>query len=543
MKTIALKLARGRTYGIVGQNGVGKTTLMTRISARDIAGFPTDIKCVFVRHEILANDNQSVLNYMEQQGKDANSASSVGEISRVLGEMGFTDKMQNSAVLELSGGWRMKLALAGAILSKADLLLLDEPTNHLDVDSVGWLVKYLNELRDTTCVIVSHDYSFLDKVASDIIHFADLQLAYYEGGWKEFASKRPEVISALPKRRTQSYFAELTGEYEALIRFPDPGPLQGVKSRLKPIIRFTDASFQYEGTDRQILKEISLKMSMTSRVALLGRNGAGKTTLLKLLVGDLELTSHPNNRGEIWRHQNLRVSYIAQHSMHHLEENLLLTPVTYIQQRFFQGRDHELAKMGSICEITGRAVRGGQLCYQVKRTGRRDDETWEPMSNLACKDAYVSKLIKNYDEKLKVLASGVELRPLHETEVKLHLQNYGIEEELATSKIKGFSGGQKSRVVLAAAMWTRPHLICLDEPTNFLDKETFKALVKAIQSFRGAVLTISHNREFVEKVANEEWNLEEGRLRVNKRASNEPEGDGEGEGEEGEAEGEGEEAK
>mmetsp|Transcript_17167 Transcript_17167/g.41137 ORF Transcript_17167/g.41137 Transcript_17167/m.41137 type:complete len:181 (+) Transcript_17167:1415-1957(+) len=145
--------------------------------------------------------------------------------------------------------------------------------------------------------------------------------------------------------------------------------------------------------------------------------------------------------------------------------------------------------------------------------GRREDDlAWEPLSNLKCKDPYVMKLVKNYDELMKTVASGVDIRPIHETEIKRHLQNYGIEEDLATSKLKGFSGGQKSRVVLAAAMWTRPHLLALDEPTNYLDKETLNALVRAIKAFKGAVLTISHNQNFVKQVSSEQWQLDEGKV-------------------------------
>jgi len=369
------------------------------------------------------------------------------------------------------------------------------------------------------------------------VHFCEHQLIYYPDGWGSFATARPEVIKALPQKKNASYFAQMTGEIEALIRFPDPGGLEGIKSRLKPMASLKNVKYTYPGTDKQILTNVSVKLSQSSRVALIGANGAGKTTLLKLLVGDLE-GGGPGNTGEVWKHQNLRVSYIAQHSMHHLEENLALNPITYIQKRFFQGRDKELAKMvtmamtgadvaakaksGNIREIVGRAVRGGSLCYQVRKTGRRDeDESWEPMDNLKLKDPYVMKLVKGYDEKMQTLASGVDVRPITETEIRLHLENYGILDDLTTSKLKGFSGGQKSRVVIAAAMWTRPHLICLDEPTNFLDKETFNGLVRALKNFKGAVLTISHNQEFVDQVANDKWTLADGGISIQSRKEKE----------------------
>lgn len=138
------------------------------------------------------------------------------------------------------------------------------------------------------------------------------------------------------------------------------------------------------------------------------------------------------------------------------------------------------------------------------------------VENLEKKPPYVMKLVKAYDDMLKMKASGVETRPLDETMVRHHLEFFGIMDDLASKVLKGFSGGQKSRVVIAAAMWTRPHLVCLDEPTNFLDKETFNALVRALRDFRGAVLTISHNHEFVSQVASELWRLENGTLTVEK---------------------------
>ena len=295
LRSSTLRLVRGRRYGIVGQNGVGKTTLLTRIDAGDIANFPKDIKVVFVRHEILANDDSDVLQYM----KAANAGSKTeGEVRRVLADVGFTDDLLKNSVLELSGGWRMKLALAGALLSSADLLLLDEPTNHLDVASVAWLAQYLRTLTDTTVVIVSHDYEFLNNVITDVVHFVDHQLSYYPDGWESFAAAMPHVIKALPQKKNCSYFAKITGEIDALIKFPDPGQLDGVKSRLKPVAWLKDVSFTYPGSDKRILDQVSVKLCMASRVALLGRNGAGKTTLLKLLVGDLDGTGQ-GNMGEV----------------------------------------------------------------------------------------------------------------------------------------------------------------------------------------------------------------------------------------------------
>ncbi len=325
------------------------------------------------------------------------------------------------------------------------------------------------------------------------------------------------------------------------MNFPDPGPLDGIKSRLKPVMKMSNVSFKYETAASAILTDATVRLTLTSRVALVGENGAGafhaqprrcapllnpaalagKTTLLKLLVGDLQPTL---GVGEVWKHHNLRVAYIAQHSMHHLEDHVESTPLAYIQDRFYLGRDKELAKLatlalddderelmtqrGEIEEIVGRAERGSKLWYEVIKVGRKKDDTvWEPLEFLSKMKPYVLKLVKNYDEKMKAMASGVDIRPLTAEEVKSHLNDFGINEDLAVSKIRRFSGGQKSRLVLAAAMWGKPHIIALDEPTNYLDQDTVAALCRALQLFKGGVVTISHNEAFVNELCTEKWHV------------------------------------
>lgn len=245
----------------------------------------------------------------------------------------------------------------------------------------------------------------------------------------------------------------------------------------------------------------------------------GKTTMLKLLVGDLQPIE---GVGEVWKHHNLRVAYIAQHSMHHLEEHVESSPLAYIQDRFYLGRDKELAKLatlsldpgerelmtqrGEIEAVIGRAERGSKLWYEVVKVGRKKDDTvWEPMEFLVKMSPYVMKLVKSYDEKMKAMASGVDIRPLTAEEVKKHLADFGLNEDISMGKIRRMSGGQKSRLVLAAAMWNKPHIIALDEPTNYLDNTTLAALTKALQIFKGGVVTISHNEAFVAELCNEKW--------------------------------------
>ena len=271
-----------------------------------------------------------------------------------------------------------------------------------------------------------------------------------------------------------------------------------------------------------MLDGVNARVTLSSRVAIVGANGAGKTTLLKNIVGELE-----PGAGSIWKHHNLRVSYIAQHSMHHLESNLEMPPKAYIQNRFFLGRDKELAAMatmelddddraamkakGNVCEILGRAMKGGSLCYEVRKTGDRPGVTrWEPAEFL--KAPYVAKMTRHYDEKLKASQSGLDIRPLTSAEVYSHLSDFGISRELADGKIKRMSGGQKSRLVLAAAMWTKPHVIALDEPTNYLDNETLAALTEALRKFKGGVLTVSHNAGFVADLCTDSWRVYQGKV-------------------------------
>ena len=609
-----LTLRRGGRYGIVGRNGTGKTTLMSRVAERDIAGFPSDVRTALVQHEVTGCDEEeTALDYLRRLDEASAPVSgreggedSEGRRQRALERVGFTGEMLAKPVEELSGGWRMRLAIARGSLSEAELILLDEPTNHLDVEAVAWLAEYLTSGTSAECVVVvSHDYPFLEKMASDIILFDDGLLKYYGGGFAGFREERPEVIAELPsvggltlqegsgggggggggeevvlrgrarataQRASSNTVLPLQLPAGSLpLRLPDPGLLDGVKSRARTVLKLNNLMFRYPGGDDYVLRGCSGKLALKSRVALVGPNGAGKTTLLRLLVGDLELMAANGEGGgdgaageggeqpppatnqaaggegkrgrgrkgrdaatleQVWKHHNLRVSYIAQHFLHHLEQNLHQDPKQYIQERFLKGQDKELAKMatlklteeevqqsretGRVREVVGRAMRGGGLAYEVRKTGRRDNETvWEQLVDLKHGPSYVMKLVRNYDERMKVIQSGVAVRPISSVEVLKHLQGFGIAGELARNPIRGMSGGQKSRLVLAAAMWNMPHIIALDEPTNYLDNETLAVLAHGLQGYKGAVLTISHNRAFLESLQlTERWRVVDGQVEV-----------------------------
>jgi len=559
-------LERGKVYGIVGQNGTGKTTLLNRVAAKDIAGFPADVSVYYIQHEILSEKQETIVDFMVANVPEGVTKETV---INTLKEVGFDDVKMAATIQSLSGGWRMKLAIARAMLWDAEVLLLDEPTNHLDTAAIAWLSNYLKSLTKTTICLVSHDYDFLADVLTDVIHLHDKNLTYYPMGFRDFQSLKPEIVAALPSpdnaiskvASVGGGLNEVGGSSASLdkmggidettvsdgrdspapkfaissigdnqpshikpIRFPDPGPLEGVKNRSKCIMYMKDVSFTYPGTTKQILTAANVKITQDSRAALVGLNGAGKTTLMKLLIGEL---SPDEGVGDVWQHHNLRLAYIAQHSMHHLEESINNTPLEYLQNRFYLGRDKEIAKRsshnlskeelaqsqerGAICEIIGRQERGKTLFYECRRAGRKENDTdWEPITSLQKKDEFVMKMVRNFDEKLKAMHSGMDLRPLTKEEVRLHLAEFGIDEDLAMGKIKRMSGGQKSRLVLAAAMWINPHIIALDEPTNYLDNDTLAALTKALSDFKGGVLTISHNKAFINELCNETWLVGDG---------------------------------
>ena len=390
-----------------------------------------------------------------------------------------------------------------------------------------------------------------------------------EGGEEVVLRGRARVTAQQASRKTVLPLQLPPGSLP--LALPDPGLLEGVKSRARTVLKLNNLTFGYPGGDDLVLRGCSGRLALKSRVALVGPNGAGKTTLLRLLVGDLELMAAGGESGgggaageggeqpppatgqapggggkrdrgrkgreataheQVWKHHNLRVSYIAQHFLHHLEQNLHQDPKQYIQERYLKGQDKELAKMatlklteeevlqsqatGRVREVVGRAMRGGGLAYEVRKSGRRDTETvWEQLVDLKHGPSYVMKLVRNYDERMKVIQSGVAVRPISSVEVLKHLQGFGIAGELARNPIRGMSGGQKSRLVLAAAMWNMPHIIALDEPTNYLDNETLAVLAHGLQNYKGAVLTISHNRAFLESLQlTERWRVVDGRVEV-----------------------------
>ena len=324
-----LRLLKGHRYGLCGRNGAGKSTLMRSIAEGKLEGFPSkdELKTCFVEHN---QGEDAELTILEFISKDPELASQGRDrISAILSEVGFTagvEGRQSHSVGSLSGGWKMKLALARAMLMGADVLLLDEPTNHLDVTNVKWLQEYLKQHTEITSLIVSHDSGFLDEVCTDIYHFEQKKLVCYPGNLAAFVKVKPEAKSYYTLSASQIQF-----------KFPPPGILSGVKSNTRSIIRMTGCNYTYPGASQPSLIDASCQLTLSSRVAIIGGNGAGKSTLIKLLTGE----TIPQ-KGKVEKHPNLRIGYIKQHALEHVEMHMEKTPNQYLQWRYANGDDREV---------------------------------------------------------------------------------------------------------------------------------------------------------------------------------------------------------
>ncbi|CAH3134847.1 unnamed protein product [Pocillopora meandrina] len=486
LKEADLSLIFGRRYGLVGRNGIGKTTLITMLSRRELF-VPSHISILCVQQEVKGDETQvlqSVLecdtereNLLQEERKllalsgpksdTSDSTSSrlaqvyarMQEIeadkaparaSSILAGLGFSTKMQNQQTKELSGGWRMRLALARTLFSRPDLLLLDEPTNMLDLKAVLWLEKYLLNWP-CTLLVVSHDRTFLDAVVTDIIHMHSQRLESYRGNYENFVKTMTEKLTnqqreyeaqQMHRQHLQAFVdrwrynakrASLAqSRLKALEKLPDLQPVvvdppvvlkfPECEKLSPPLLQLDEVTFYYE-KGKVVLNKVSLSANQESRIALVGENGQGKTTFLKLLRGDLEPVS-----GLKFAHRNLKIGYFSQHHVDQLGSEL--TPLALLASKF-----------------------PGQ----------------------------------------------------HEEEYRRQLGRYGVIGDLAIRPVRSLSGGQKSRVVMALMSMIRPHFLILDEPTNHLDVETIEALGVALNNYMGGVIMVTHDERLVRNVCKEVW--------------------------------------
>jgi elongation factor 3 len=456
-----MKLKRGHKYGLLGGNESGKTTLQRAIANGSVEGFPdpTQVRTVFVEADILGElSHLSCVDYILQDPRLAGSSRE--EVLSVMATVGFREDGKakpNHPVSSLSGGWRMKLALARAMLQRADILLLDEPTNHLDVINVAWVKSYINSLKNVTAIMVSHDSGFLNDCCTDILQIERLKLKTFKGNLNKFIEQNPDA---------KAYFS--IKEAKLKFKFPQPGPIEGVKSRSKALMKMGHCDFTYPGNSTPTLHDITIQVSMASRVGCVGENGAGKSTMIKVLTGEVVPQT-----GDVWKHPNARIAYVAQHAFHHIESHLSKTPNEYIRWRYSNGEDKEsLVKISMVLteeeaklqkepfEITwvdddGKAMKANKVITEL--TGaRRESKQKEYEYEVKFRDGsegFVGfkqlgrrgweKATKTIDARI-AQRSGLYIRTLSSANVEKHLNDCGLSAEFATHyRMSALSGGQK----------------------------------------------------------------------------------------------------
>lgn len=461
----------GDKVGLVGKNGCGKSTLFALLKDELTidAGtfhFPNNWELAWVAQETPALE-RSALEYvidgdreyrsLEQQlttAEQADNGTLVAELhgkietiggysiraraAELLDGLGFSQTQMSWNLTQFSGGWRMRLNLAQALLCRSELLLLDEPTNHLDLDAVMWLERWLQSYPGTL-VLISHDRDFLDPIVNRVIHIENQTLNEYTGNYSSFEGQRAQKLmqqqasfekqkkqmahmqsyidrfryKASKARQAQSRIKALEKMEKVLpAQFDNPFSFEFRQPTAlpNPILMMDEVSAGYGET--RILDKIRLNLVPGSRIGLLGRNGAGKSTLIKLLSGELTPQA-----GELTYSQGVKIGYFAQHQLDtlHPEE----TPLQHMMQI-------------------------------------APDKT--------------------------------------ELELRNYLGSFGFNGDKALDKVAPFSGGEKARLVLALLVWQKPNLLLLDEPTNHLDLDMRQALTLALQSYEGAMVIVSHDR-------------------------------------------------
>lgn len=543
LRNTKLRLLLGMKYGLLGPNDCGKTTLMRAIANGTIDGFPSgdEVRTVFVEADIQGElSHLDCVHYILEWPAIKNGGFTEKQVREVLLSVGFTEGKSAGAggdcddpISSLSGGWRMKLALARAMLQKADILLMDEPTNHLDTANVKWVISYIKSLKNTTCVMVSHDAKLLNECCTHMLNFDGLKLTSTKGNLDEYRKDHPEVESFFSFKASKVNFS-----------FPQPSFLEGVKSRGKVLLKMDGVEFTYPGNTVSTIRGITVRASMASRVACVGRNGAGKSTMVKVLTGQLE-----PQKGSVWKYNAAKIGYIAQHAFAHIENHEDKTPNEYIRWRYQFGDDREGLDQANMkmseddkkallepVEFKMKNDKGEikkekrviERCtgqrrdsptkkkvqeYEVAWKGKGPDaNSWFTAEELIKFNKLYEKMIRIIDAKILARESMLA-RPLTSENVEKHLGNVGLEAEYATHfRIGALSDGQKVKVVLGAAMWDQPHIVILDEPTNYLDRESLGALAEAINNYEGGIIMITHNDAFCAELCPERWVLEDGNL-------------------------------
>ncbi|UHM92498.1 ABC transporter ATP-binding protein [Rahnella victoriana] len=479
----------GQKVGLVGKNGCGKSTLISLLKGEMSADagnltFPSNWALAWVNQETPALDEPAIeyvidgdrefrqLEAQLQQANDRDDGHAIATLhgkldainawtiparaASLLSGLGFTQNQLQQPVKSFSGGWRMRLNLAQALICRSDLLLLDEPTNHLDLDAVIWLEKWLKGYTGTL-VLISHDRDFLDPIVDKILHIEQQSLNEYTGNYSSFERQRATKLSqqqALFESQQekvahlQSYIdrfrAQATKAKQAQSRIkmlermeliapahvdnPFHFSFRSPESLPDPLLRMEKVSAGYG--DTTILESIKLNLVPGSRIGLLGRNGAGKSTLIKLLAGTM-----PPLQGDIGLAKGVKLGYFAQHQLEFL---------------------------------------------------RAEDSPLQHLVRLANKET--------------------------EQQLRDYLGGFGFHGDKVTDPTGRFSGGEKARLVLALIVWQRPNLLLLDEPTNHLDLDMRQALTEALIDFEGAMVVVSHDRHLLRSTTDDLYLVHGGKV-------------------------------
>jgi len=480
-----LTIFEGQKVGLIGANGAGKSSLFAMIKGELQADtgeviLPGQRRIAFMAQEV-EETQRSALDYCldgddnlrkiqanilqaETTGDNHAHATWLAEFENAQGYtaesraetllqgLGFKMSDMHKPVSDFSGGWRIRLNLAKALMCPSDVLLLDEPTNHLDLDAVMWLENWLRQYPGTL-LLISHDRDFIDGICSHIVHLYQKKLTLYKGNYSDYERQRAEHLAQQQANyeKQQTKRAHLQ-QYVDRFRYKADKAKQA-QSRLKMLEKMEligpahiDSQFEFsipvaEKTSQQLINLIQANLGYTSeqqvqtqqlgntnfairdgqRIGLLGPNGAGKSTLIKSIVGEIPLLSGDRVTGE-----NLAIGYFSQHQLSALD--LEASPVLHIQRL-------------------------------------------SP----------------------KVL----------ESDIRRYLGGFGFIGDDALRAVKGFSGGEKARLALSLIAWTKPNLLILDEPTNHLDLEMRQALTEALQAFPGAILLVSHDRHLLNSTVDE----------------------------------------
>ncbi|MDZ5614832.1 ATP-binding cassette domain-containing protein [Achromobacter xylosoxidans] len=484
----------GERVGIVGKNGAGKSSLFALLTgALDLdagnlalpAGWriasveqelhaddrparefvidgDTPLRALQARRAELTDDQGTQIAEVEAALVEAGAWSAASRAEQLLAGLGFKPAEWTQPVASFSGGWRMRLALARALMAPSELLLLDEPTNHLDLDAMLWLEKWLAAYPGTI-MLISHDTEFLDAVAKSILHFDHAKLVRYRGGYGDFLTQRAERLrqTNIAYERQTREAARLQGfidrfkakaskakqaqsRVKALARMQVLAPLHaeaGIDIRIPspeqvpdPLLTLEHLSAGYTdaaGNEVPILRDVTLMVRAGSRVGVLGANGAGKSTLIKTLAEEL-----PVQAGERRASRGLAIGYFHQHQLDMLD--LDSTPLAHLARLSPETREQEL---------------------------------------------------RNY------------------------LGGFGFSGDTVNSKVGPMSGGEKARLALSLIVWQKPNLLLLDEPSNHLDVETREALAAALAEFGGSMLLVSHDRHLLRTTVDSFWIVADGAVR------------------------------